>query len=94
MQHPGIKVRQLKMGDDLVTRTGSIQLRKIGFKIFKGVVVYDLQLDGSHDYYADGLLVHNRPGHVGYTAPTVDDNGNVTKQGLLDDICVTNGTGC
>ncbi len=88
-QHSGINVGLLQVGDGLVGRTGLIRLKKIAFKIFKDVVVYNPQLDGSHEYYADGFLVHNPPPVV---SPTVSAAGVVSKAG--DDICVTNGTGC
>ena len=87
--NPELKVGQLKVGDDLETREGFIQLKKIQHKEFKGTVVYSPQLDGTHLYYADGFLVHNA--NVG-SGPTINSSGVVTKAG--DDICVTNGSGC
>jgi hypothetical protein len=90
-QHPGIKLGALQVGDAFVTRTGIIPLKKIDFKILKNAVVYNPQLDGSHDYYADGFLVHNVP--AGWTGPTINAFGAVQGKGP-DDICLTNGTGC
>jgi len=85
-EHPEVKVGQLKIGDELVTHTGFVRLEKIRFKILRDAVVYNQQLNSSHDYYADGFLVHNR------VVPSIDDSGVVSISG--DDICVTNGTGC
>jgi len=90
-QHPQLKVGQLQVGDELVTRTGMISLKKSDFKILKNTGVYNPQLDGSHDYYADGFLVHNAP--VGWAGPTITPGGSVQNKGP-DDICVSNGTGC
>ena len=92
-KYSGLKVGKLKIGDDLITRDGVIQIKKIDYKIEKDVV-YDPHLDGSHVYYADGFLVHNPPGRSSGAA--VGNNG-VVSWGLSpqgDDICVTNGTGC
>jgi len=89
--HPGLKVTKLAVGSELVTRTGVVRINKIDFKAFKDSVVYNPQLDGSHDYYADGFLVHNSPAPP--AGISIDNSGNVTGKGA-DDICVTNGNGC
>jgi len=57
--HPQIKVEQLKIGDMLITINGPVRLEKIKSKIIKDSVVYNPELDGNHEYYADGYLVHN-----------------------------------
>jgi prepilin-type N-terminal cleavage/methylation domain-containing protein len=95
-QHPELKVGQLQVGDEFVTRTGIILLKKIDFKILKNAVVYNPQLDGSHDYYADGFLVHNASGTSSSQPPSISTMGVVTKTNgsASDDICVTNGSGC
>jgi len=87
--HPGLKVTKLAVGSELVTRTAVVRINKIVFKAFKDSIVYNPQLDGSHDYYADGFLVHNVP-KVGIS---ISDAGVVSGKGA-DDICVTNGSGC
>jgi len=87
--HPGLKVTKLDVGSELITRTGMVRIDKIDFKAFKDSVVYNPRLDGSHDYYANGFLVHNPPpGTI-----SISDTGVVS--GISgDDICRTNGTGC
>ena len=93
-KYPEFKVGQLKVGDEFVTHSGFTCLKKIDYKIFKDVVVYEPQLDGSHVYYADGFLVHNRPplnsalivSNTGVVSFPAGQKGN--------NICVTNGTGC
>jgi len=59
--NPRLKIGKIKIGDELVTLNGTILLKKIDYKTFKQSVVYGpaLDSDGSHDYYADGYLVHN-----------------------------------
>ena len=59
-ENPQIKIGQLKIGDELVTYNGSILLKKIKLKTINNSVVYNPVLDGSHEYYADGYLVHNK----------------------------------
>jgi hypothetical protein len=58
-ENPLLKIGQLKIGDELVTLSGKVRLNKIEFKTVKDSVVYNPKLDGGHDYYADGFLVHN-----------------------------------
>jgi|GEM_PF-1503414 len=86
--HSGMKVEKLDVGSELVTRTGIVHIDKIDFKAFKDSVVYNPQLDGSHDYYADGFLVHNAVGGLGIS------NAGVVSGIGGDDICRTNGSGC
>ncbi len=64
--NPQLTIGQLKEGDIMITQSGTIRLERIEFKFIKGVVVYNPVLDGSHDYYADGFLVHNKGG---FTCP-------------------------
>jgi len=88
--HPGMKTDKLDIGTELMTHNGSLRVEKIDFKAVKDSVVYNPQLDGSHDYYADGFLVHNNAPPPSFG---IGDDGVVTgKAG--DDICVTNGSGC
>jgi hypothetical protein len=60
MENPQLTIGQLKEGDELVTIKGRTPLNRIEFKIIKDSVVYNPKLDGSHEYYADGFLVHNK----------------------------------
>ena len=58
-ENPQLKIRKLKIGDVLITLKGSMRIEKITSKIIKHSVVYSPELDGDHEYYADGFLVHN-----------------------------------
>jgi len=68
LDNPKLRIGQLEIGDELVTLKGKMRLKKIDFKIVKNSVVYNPQLDGYHDYYADGFLVHNAVGKSGTCA--------------------------
>jgi hypothetical protein len=59
-ENPKLKIGQLKTGDVLVTYQGMLRIKEIKFKTVKGSVVYNPRLNGNHDYYADGFLVHNK----------------------------------
>jgi hypothetical protein len=56
---PGLPVEQLKEGDILITQQGEVLLDKVD-RIWKKIAVYNFVVDNSHDYYADGYLVHNK----------------------------------
>jgi hypothetical protein len=56
---PELVVKQLGVGDILITRNGTVTLIKVD-RIQKKGVVYNFVVSGSHDYYADGYLVHNK----------------------------------
>jgi hypothetical protein len=58
-ENPQLKIRKLKIGDVLITLQGSMRIEKITSKTAKDSVVYSPELDGNHEYYADGFLVHN-----------------------------------
>ena len=57
--HPGVKIEQLKIGDELITVKGSLRLNKIESKTIRSVV-YSAVTNGTHEYYSDGFLVHNK----------------------------------
>lgn len=87
--YPQLKVRKLRVGDSLLLLDGeNLIINKINAKFFHRIKVYDLELNGNHEFYADNFLVHNAGGPVLAIAAT----GAVTISG--DDICVTNGSGC
>jgi hypothetical protein len=52
-------VKELREGDTLITQKGEVLLQKVA-RIWKKVDVYNFVVDNSHDYYADGYLVHNK----------------------------------
>jgi hypothetical protein len=56
---PELNVKTLKVGDVLITLTGTMRIDKIEYKTIKNSVVYNPELDGTHEYYANGYLVHN-----------------------------------
>jgi hypothetical protein len=56
---PGLKVTLLKEGDILIKEDGSkMIIRQIVAK-FAETTVYNFEVEGTHDYYADGYWVHN-----------------------------------
>ena len=54
-----LKIGKLSLGDVLLTLKGSVQIKRIRSKTIRHSVVYNPELDGNHEYYADGFLVHN-----------------------------------
>lgn len=57
--NPGLVVGALEVGDTLVTSSGMVVLTQIDKK-YSEETVYTIEVDGTHDYYADGFLVHNK----------------------------------
>lgn len=57
-----VLVKDLKVGDELLTDTGEktkiVSIEKIHTD--NPFAVYNLEVDGSHTYYANGVLVHNK----------------------------------
>ncbi len=58
-ENPGLVIEQLKVGDVLITRQAIVPLAKAD-RIWKKQKVYNFVVNNSHDYYADGYLVHNK----------------------------------
>ena len=58
-ENPQLVIEQLKVGDVLVTRSGSVELTNFD-RIWQKQTVYNIVVTNSHDYYADGYLVHNK----------------------------------
>lgn len=58
--NPNLKVTVLKVGDQLVTINGKIRIDRIRSRRIKITHVYNMTVDGTHDYYANGYLVHNK----------------------------------
>ncbi|MFH1290168.1 MAG: polymorphic toxin-type HINT domain-containing protein, partial [Nanoarchaeota archaeon] len=54
------KIGNAKFGDVLQTLTGSEIIWSI-VEVDEPVKVYNLEVSGSHNYFADGYLVHNKP---------------------------------
>tara|TARA_R110001592_G_scaffold56312_1_gene171709 strand:- start:62 stop:1852 length:1791 start_codon:yes stop_codon:yes gene_type:complete len=55
----GIESNVLEIGDILITKEGTEELKSINKSIKTTDTVYNLQLDNEHVYYANGYLVHN-----------------------------------
>ena len=58
-----VLVKDLKVGDELLSDTGKktkiIEITPVHAN--NPFEVYNLEVDGSHNYYANGMLVHNKP---------------------------------
>jgi hypothetical protein len=59
LEDPGLKIAKLKVGDVLITIKGRVRIKTISSVVAKDSIVYNPTLDGTHEYYADGFLVHN-----------------------------------
>lgn len=57
--HPGVEVEKLEIGDILITENGNVELKSLDGKD-EPQEVYTFVVNGTHDYYADGYLVHNK----------------------------------
>ena len=55
----GIESNVLEIGDILITKEGTEELKIISKSITPVNTVYNLKLDNEHVYYANGYLVHN-----------------------------------
>ncbi len=54
------------VGDSLLDVSGeSIEVLSVD-RVFEPVVTYNLEVEGTHTYFADGVLVHNKPGPIQY----------------------------
>ena len=56
------EARALSVGDEVQGRIAPIRVNSIEF-VNKGVRVYNLNVDGSHTFFVDGFLVHNKDGY-------------------------------
>jgi hypothetical protein len=57
--NPTLEIGKLKLGDILITLNEEITLDNFE-SIEMSVPVYNFEVSGTHDYYADGYLVHNK----------------------------------
>jgi len=58
-ENPDLAIEELKAGDVLVTRDGFVELTRVE-RISRKETVYNIIVNNSHDYYANGYLVHNK----------------------------------
>ncbi len=59
-----INARDLKAGDKLLTSEGKNEIVKSITVVDKQVLVYNFEVNPLHNYFADGVLVHNMIGKV------------------------------
>ncbi len=59
LDNPGLVVGKLSIGDALYTEKGVEVISSIDLKTFTQTV-YNFQVDGKHEYIADGFQVHNK----------------------------------
>jgi hypothetical protein len=55
-----VKAGELKRGDILLRDNGGFQIVKHIFHIRSGVEVFNMTVEGVHNYFAGGVLVHNK----------------------------------
>ena len=55
----GVEANVLKVGDILITKEGTEEIKSINQQTEMVNTVYNLKLDNEHVYYADNYLVHN-----------------------------------
>ncbi len=61
-ESPNLKVSKLSVGDTLIKEDGSKILLSSFDKKYSETTVYNFQIEGTHDYYANGYWVHNKLG--------------------------------
>jgi Chaperone of endosialidase len=66
---PGIKVTKLEIWDILIIENWQTKLEALDGKDLPQKV-YTFTVDGTHDYYADGYLVHNKYAWINWSCPT------------------------
>jgi len=54
-----IRVRDLKKGDKLLNQSGHTVPVKSLKRIEESITVYNMEVEGQHNYFANGILVHN-----------------------------------
>jgi hypothetical protein len=57
---PGFQVAKLEVGDTLILEDGQTMTLTGMDSKYEKTTVYNFQLDGTHEYYADKFLVHNK----------------------------------
>ncbi|MDD3263019.1 MAG: hypothetical protein PHR61_04170, partial [Candidatus Absconditabacteria bacterium] len=60
-ENPGLMVTKLSIGDILITEKGTTTLFAIdSIPNKQGTDIYNITVENTHDYYADGYAVHNK----------------------------------
>ena len=65
-----MKAGELRIGEMLSTMGGSVTVVNVQ-TVARGVRVYNIEVDGTHTFFANGMLVHNMnlPGLTGGSIP-------------------------
>ncbi len=58
---------ELKVGEDLLNERNEADKITSIQKVYEKVLTYNLEVEKYHVYYAEGILVHNKPGGAGNT---------------------------
>jgi hypothetical protein len=75
-----VKASELKVGDELFTVSGK-RARIINIKNVKeNVAVYNIHVNGNENYFANGILVHNKPDIEFNEGPTYVEELNKIKK--------------
>ena len=55
-----VRARDLRIGDQCLSYyNGSVTFKGYGLSYYSEIAVYNLEIEGNHNYFANGLLVHN-----------------------------------
>ena len=60
-----VEVKDLKFGDKLFTKKGKIKKLRSIKKVDNPLIVYNMEVEGQHNYFAGGFLVHNKGSFLG-----------------------------
>lgn len=71
----GLDVTLLEIGDEIITAEGTVVLESVG-REWTETKVYNFDVTNSHDFYADGYLVHN----VAFLSPTLLANFDIMQE--------------
>lgn len=58
--NPNLDINRLSIGDSLVRSDGSLEMIREIYSGYMEVEVYNFEVSGTNDYYADGYWVHNK----------------------------------
>jgi len=70
-----VEVKNLKTGDLLTTEGGGVLAIRSIDKVVDTQPRYNFEVDGTHTYFAEGVLVHNKGGGDSYCDPAVPSSG-------------------
>ena len=67
-----VRVKDLKRGDKLLDKSGNAVAVKSIKRIEDPLTVYNMEVDGQHNYFANGFLVHNKAGDYKHSDTGMD----------------------